>query len=153
MVIYSSRKSRSIVKTFLQGLVCGVISHMIYGLMDNYMLGEKLGVSVWIIFGICTAVYLHRDNLIHYYSDTPDPSINSSKFAPQKVLWPRTINLLLSFTLWLGISLAGISFININPFISLGIAVTGGIILGILTTRHHEILFQAERAYAKVQAS
>ncbi len=145
MVSFAIRKSRSIVKTLLRGLVCGVAAHMVYGLMDNYMLGEKLGVSVWIFFGICTAVYLQRDNLIHYYSNLPELPENNSQLVSRKKIWLRLKNLLWSFAIWSAISLVGISFININPFISLSIAVTGGIILGIITTTRFELQFQAER--------
>ena len=147
MVFYAFRQSRSIVKTLLRGLLCGMAAHMVYGLMDNYMLGEKLGMSVWIFLGICTAVYLQRDNLIHYYSDSPELPINSSLMAPRKKVWLRTKNLVWSFAIWLAISFVGISFININPFISLGIAVTGGLILGLITTMRFEMQFQAERLH------
>jgi len=153
MVFYTVRQSRSVVKTLLRGLVCGMAAHMVYGLMDNYMLGEKLGVSVWIFFGIGTAVYLNRDNLIHYYSNSPEPRITPSKLAFQKKIWPRTKYLLWSFTFWLAISLAGISFININPFISLGIVVTGGILLGLISTTRFETQFQAERSQSLVLES
>jgi len=153
MVFYAMRQSRSIVKTLLRGLICGMAAHMVYGLMDNYMLGEKLGVSVWIFFGICAAVYLHRDNLIHYYNASPEPRVNPTKLAFRKKIWPRTKNLLWSLTLWLAISLAGISFININPFISLGITVTGGILLGLISTTRFETQFQAERSQSLVLES
>ncbi len=153
MVFYAMRQSRSIVKTLLRGLVSGLAAHMVYGLMDNYMLGEKLGVSVWVFFGICAAVYLHRDNLIHYYSASPEPRVNPSKLAFRKKIWQRTKNLLWSFILWLAISLAGISFININPFISLGIAVMGGLFLGLISTARFETQFQAERSQSLVLES
>lgn len=142
MVFYTIQKSRSIVKTLLRGLLCGVAAHMVYGLMDNYMLGEKLSVFVWIFFGICTAVYLHRDNLIHYYSYSPELPVNSSLVAPRKMMWLRIKNLVWGIAIWLVISLVGISFININPIISLGIAVMGGIILGLLTTKRFENNFR-----------
>lgn len=153
MVFYAIRKARSIVKTLLRGLLSGMAAHMVYGLMDNYMLGEKLGLSVWIFFGICSAVYLHRENLIHYYSQSPEKPPKTNFFSSRRKIWSRAQGLLWGLAAWLASSLIGISFININPFISLGVTVTGGILMGFFTIRRFELQYHPQQVFADVQSS
>jgi L-cystine uptake protein TcyP (sodium:dicarboxylate symporter family) len=153
MTLMAIRKARSIVKTLLRGLLCGMSAHMVYGLMDNYMLGEKLGFSVWLFFAVCTAIYIHRETLVHYYSEQPGEALNTTPRLFRQVARSRLRDLWWNVGAWLVISVIGISFILPHPLISLVITVSGGTLLGIVMTRRFELQYQGEHARPEARTS
>lgn len=139
MVIYTYKKVRSAAKNLIMGLSCGIMANLIYGLWDNYLLGEKLAIVLWIYLGIITALYVHQNNFQRHYSrfDMPTDDTPRLRFIKKNfLLWAK--NLLLAVAAWFIFSLASISFININPYICLTLASMGGVLLGFLVTKRFE---------------
>jgi hypothetical protein len=120
---------RSVLKTFLQGLACGMLAHHVFGLFDAFVLGTKLGLILWIFLGLASAVYVHKDNfrwqrtrdgIAHVAFDKPD----------EKLLAFRALDLLIGLGAWMVFSIVAISFVNISVLLSVIMAVAGGIVLG-----------------------
>ncbi len=155
MVITTYKKVRSVAKVLLMGLSCGIIANLIYGIWDNYLLGEKLAIVLWIYLGIITAIYVHQNKFKHRHSR----DISATEVTPQQRpirgiirLWAK--NFLFAIAAWFIFSLASISFININPYISLALASLGGILLGfVLTKRFENILLTTNGAPVTLAAT
>lgn len=139
MVISTYRKVRSVAKVLIMGLSCGILANLVYGLWDNYLLGEKLAVVLWIYLAVIIAIYIHQGNMRRPDSDYYEPSINFTKMNLVKDTngnWFSSI--LFRLGSWVLFSLVAIVFININPYISLGISLLGGILLGVLLAKRFE---------------
>ncbi len=137
MVWDTLKPVRSIVRVLLVGLACGLLAHQVFGLTDAYLLGTKLGVIMWIFYGLITAIFVHKE---HFRWKVSRTVIGNPGLLDQKAAWREvkrhTQELLLGFAGWVLAALAAISFININPNISLVIAVLGGFLLGIFLVRN-----------------
>ncbi len=120
---------RSILKTFLQGLACGLLAHYIFGLFDAFVLGTKLGFILWIFLGLGAAVYVHKGNFP--WQSTRDGLAAAAIPKPDRhLLTSRILDMLLGFGAWLLIALAAISFVNLSPLLSVLFSIAGGIFLG-----------------------
>lgn len=136
MVISMYRKVRSVARILLIGLSCGILANLIYGLWDNYLLGEKLAVVLWIYLGIITAIYIHQNKLAHHRSQGLTPAEDEpqrQQFNLNSKNW--VVDFFFGAGNWMLFSLVAIAFININPYVSLAIASVGGILLGFLCTK------------------
>ena len=128
MVFTSIKKVQPIARILLMGLSSGFLAHLIYGIMDNYLPGEKLGAVMWIFFGVVTAIFVHPEYL----------AINASGNATNgdrkvRMKFPQwTLIFVIGLLTWVLISLAAITLINTRPITSLVIAAAGGIILGLI---------------------
>ena len=123
---------RSINRVVLKGLACGLLAHHIFGIMDAFLLGTKLGVILWIFLGLATAMAAHRNNfkLLH---DPPREDNPAYKTKPDwNQVKHRLIDLLIGLLFWLLMSLAAVSLINIIPLLSLVTAILGGFTLGLI---------------------
>ncbi|MBW6474618.1 MAG: O-antigen ligase family protein [Anaerolineaceae bacterium] len=128
------KTSRSIIKVLLIGLACGVLAHQVFGMMDAFVLGTKLGVIQWIFFGLAAAIITHRRNF-HWHS----PMTAERRAKPEQVKVLRSLeNLGLGLALWLLLSLVAVTFINLSPYLSIVLAIAGGILLGIYLTQRHK---------------
>ncbi len=129
MVTRTIRKVRSIGKTLLMGLTCGILAHQVYGLMDAYVLGKKLGVILWLYLGLVTALFVHQGN----FARSRRPRSRTSEIGKWdwQRLGQRLWNLLVGLGLWAGLSLAAVGLVNLNPYLSLGLACLSGGALGI----------------------
>ncbi|MBN2541347.1 O-antigen ligase family protein [bacterium] len=140
MVISAYRKVRSVARVLLMGLSCGILANLIYGLWDNYLLGEKLAVVLWIYLGVINAIYIHQGNMGRRISVQPESTMTITQtdiIKSKTSFWFSYF--LFGIGSWVLFSLAAIAFININPYISLGIAMIGGVLLGIYLTYRFEI--------------
>jgi len=136
MAFYVNRTGRKFIRTLASGLACGMIAHQVFGLTDAYTLGKKLGVIMWIYFGLMTALFIHRHRLFGKSFQRisslqmrikPDPQFVKHQFK----------NMLFGFLFWIVVSLAAIAFINLNPYISLAVAIAGGALLGVHLTHQY----------------
>ncbi len=75
MAILVYKSGRAFIRTLTLGLSCGMIAHQVFGLADAYSLGKKLGVIMWIYFGLMTALYIHRHR---FFGKSLSRKINSS---------------------------------------------------------------------------
>lgn len=136
MILRTIKIGRSILKSLLIGLACGLLAHHAFGLMDANVLGTKLGAILWIFFGLVTATYVHKS---HFSWKRTMQEMSLSPSEIDQPGWDRAkrclLDLLIGFGYWLLISLAAVIFINLNPYLSLAFAITGGLLLGIILTR------------------
>jgi O-antigen ligase len=132
MVIKTTKKANPAVKALLIGLACGLLAHQVYGIMDAYMLGTKLGAIMWIYYGIAAALYLvHKGQDRAVHDEGPQSRLEGFKS------WASELAQGLVF--WLLLSLFAIAFVNINVVLSLVLAILGGIILGIFLTKGYDL--------------
>lgn len=124
--------SRSITRALVIGLACGLLSHMVFGLTDAYLLGTKLGGIMWIFFGVIAAVYAHQKRFSSHARGLPVDTA-----ASQVRRGTRVWQVLGGLGLWLLFSAAAVAVVNVNVYVSLGIAVGLGIGLGLLVTIGH----------------
>jgi len=131
------KRGRTFIRALTIGLAGGLIAHQVFGIMDAYTLGKKLGVVLWIFYGVMAALFIHRHKLIR----SAKRGLNTSNAQQEaKPDWEQVkrqgIDLLIGLGYWVLISLAAVSLVNFNPYLSLTFAIIGGITLGIfLTTR------------------
>jgi putative inorganic carbon (HCO3(-)) transporter len=126
-------------RVLMIGLACGMLAHQVFGIMDAYMLGTKLGAVMWIYFGLAAALYLNRKKLAAQVletatmeqagGDTKPGEDNERKVDGEKTPG-RLGNLLMAFGYWAAFSLLAIAFIGDRPYWGLVIAVVGGVVLG-----------------------
>ena len=129
---------RSILKTLLQGLACGLLAFHIFGLMDAFVLGTKLGAVLWIFLGLVSAVYVHKEGFRWQRSLDADEKARIITTKPGlRLLKARTLDILICLGLWLLISFAAISFVDISALLSVIMAIAGGIFLGIFLLQRH----------------
>lgn len=129
MARYAWKHARTINRVLIMGLVCGMLSHQVFGIMDAFTLGKTLGVTMWIYYAILAALFINRDQMIH----TKPPQDN-----PETTL-SRSVQIrygLLGIAFWLLLSLIVLTFCQINIYVSLLLSVLSGLFLGwFLTTR------------------
>jgi hypothetical protein len=126
-----------------------MLAHQIFGIMDAFMLGTKLGAVMWIFFGLVTTLYIRRDQIA---MKSTENGIEAEKAGESNVLAPRAFERnsdarqwlkrlggsFLPFVYWALFSMLAISFVGDQPYISLAIALTGGGILGFICTTRLE---------------
>jgi len=137
MAVRLTKKSPPVIRVLIMGLFGGLLAHLLFGIMDSYILGAKLGIFMWLFFGVIVSVFVHQDQM-DFSTDTPGSiSANTLKnpLIPQNRVLPA--DLLLAFGAWLFLALVSLAFVNFNVYLSLLLAVVGGIILGIMITKRH----------------
>ena len=143
MVFSSTRKAQPLTGVVLMGLSCGFLAHLIYGIMDNYLPGEKLGVVMWIFLGIITAINIHPQGF-STCGDDQNSRINQTYWLK----FPQWLTITgLGLLSWVMVSLAAVSFINEYPLLSLIIAAVGGFLSGLVLAR----LFCIKKAHLRVK--
>lgn len=135
MVFSSYKKAQPIVKIMLIGISSGWLANLVYGLWDNYMLGEKLALVLWLYLALVTAFYIHQNTLLTSNGSDPNNCVQAPASAQVKQ-WFTSI--FFGLVYWILFSLAALAFININAYVSLVLAALGGIMLGYLLTRRFE---------------
>lgn len=125
---------RTFIQAFTAGLTCGVLAHQVFGLTDAFMLGAKLGVVMWIFFGLIAALFVHRRKI---NNGTKQGNSGEKPFQPP--CWQhakgRISDLLLGLALWAGISLSAVTFVTNNPYLAIAISIVGGFLLGVVLTK------------------
>jgi len=129
---------RSILKSLLQGLACGLLAFHIFGLMDAFVLGTKLGAVLWVFLGLGSAVYVHKESLRWQQSfnmgEKPQHITQKPRLTLSKA---RTLDILIGLGAWLLISFAAISFVNLSVLLSVIMEIAGGILLGIFLFKRY----------------
>lgn len=137
MVYLTYRKVRSSVKILLIGLSCGVLANLAYGLWDNYLLGEKLALVLWVYLGLISAIFIHQERFQHHHHQNEDLTA-TREHSTRRGFKPWLAQVLIGVVSWVLISLLALAFVNLNAYLSLAIAALGGILLGYLLTRRFE---------------
>ena len=126
-------------QALLRGLACGMLAYQVFGIMDALMLGSKLGIIMWIFFGLAAALYVHRGQ--------PQPQqqavVNKHLFPLfHKPNWGRLgrtlVYLLFGLANWAFFSIVAVIFVNNLPLLSVIVAVLGGTLLGVILTLRYE---------------
>jgi len=139
MVLDTIKSIKPDSRTLLIGLTCGFIAHLVYGVWDNFMLGEKLGIVMWIYLGLITAIFLQNDNQINSLWTQENTFIDNLTSRKNPQFWLRWLrNLTIGLGFWIFASIISVSFVNINIYASLIIALFSGVILGALLVKNHE---------------
>ena len=125
MALKVVRTSRNITQALVIGLACGLLSHMVFGITDAYLLGTKLGGIMWIFFGIIAAINAHKKRFASQITDMVEDESTSKNKAGTKV-W----SLLAGIGTWLLFSAAAVALVNVNVYVSVGLAAGLGMILG-----------------------
>ena len=141
------QKAAKSLRALIVGLTCGMLAHQIFGIMDAFMLGTKLGVVMWLFFGLVTAMYIYQDRLAMEFNDAEVKKVGkgivlgSSAFERKSRArqWLRGLGSFFPpFVYWALFSMLAISFVGNQPYISLAIAVAGGVILGFICIKATE---------------
>ncbi len=123
------------VRALLAGLAGGLLAHQIFGFMDAFMLGTKLGAILWIYFGLVTAVFLHSDpSSSHAWFESSLKDRSGLWHCPKNHLTDLGVGL----AKWLILSLFAIAFVNLNVILSLIISTLGGVLLGMNLTAQYD---------------
>lgn len=128
------KTGRSIIRVMLIGLACGVLAHQAFGIMDAFVLGTKLGAIQWVFFGLAAAIFTHRRNFHWNKGIRVDPTPSVKRPMIIKHLGDLAVGL----GLWLLLSLVAVTFINLSPYLSLSLAIAGGILLGLCLNRRYK---------------
>ncbi len=105
------------------GLAGGLLAQFLFGITDAIALGAKVGIFWWIALALTVSLEkLERETPANQTSITPK--------RPR--IWELPV-------LWILISLASISFVGDHPYISLSMAVLGGIYLGFESARRYHL--------------
>lgn len=139
MAVRLIKKGPPVTRVLVMGLFGGLLAHLLFGIMDSYIMGAKLGVVMWLFFGMIVSVFVHQEQM-NFATGTPD-SVSSNPL--QKPLITKNlvlpVDLLVAFSAWLILALVSIAFINISVYLSLLFAVAGGIILGVMITKQYKL--------------
>lgn len=151
----ASQVYRGSLHALIVGLACGMLAHQVFGIMDAYMLGTKLGVVMWVFMGLAAALYLHRDQYtmqLFGYSTGDSANGNSGLDSAGRdgqvtssKLSDRLGRVLRVYAGWAIFSLLAIAFIGEQPILGLGIALIGGGILGYICVALFESKTASER--------
>lgn len=117
------KHARSINRVLIMGLVCGMLSHQVFGVMDAFTLGKNLGVTMWIYYAILAALFIHQHQMIN----SKPPQDNPETTLPGKV---QIRYLLLGLASWIVFTLIVLTFCQKNIYISLLLSLFLGILLG-----------------------
>jgi len=107
----------------LIGLGTGLLAHQVFGIMDAYMLGTKLGAILWIYFGVAAAAFRFDNNM--EATGLPAPNRDIQAYLP----WLGDLGK--SLLAWLLIAMLAIAALYMDVILGLALAVIGGIALGI----------------------
>lgn len=119
------KHARTINRVLIAGLVCGMLSHLVFGLMDAFPLGKNLGITLWIYLAVMTALYVNRAQMIHSFPHTQE----QEAAAPKRALLRQ---LLRGLGAWLILSLLAVALCRLNIYVGLGAAVVAGVVLGVM---------------------
>lgn len=117
------KHARTVNRSIIAGLVCGIISHVVFGLMDAFPLGKTLGITMWIYFGVMSALFVHRDQMIH---SRPSLPLRTSASGAGEQAFQVAIGL----AAWLILSLIAISLCQLNIYLGLGFSLAAGVVFG-----------------------
>jgi len=123
MARHAWKHARSINRVLIMGLVCGMLSHQVFGIMDAFTLGKNLGVTMWIYYAIMAALFIHQHQMIN----SKPPQDNPETTLPGKV---QIRYLLLGLASWIVFTLIVLTFCQKNIYISLLLSLFLGILLG-----------------------
>ena len=128
MARHAWKHARTINRVLIMGLVCGMLAHQVFGIMDAFTLGKSLGVTTWIYYAIMAALFVRRDQMIH----SNPPKERSEFFLLTNV---QTHYILIGLASWLVLSFIALTFCQINIYFSLLLSLLAGILLGWFLTR------------------
>lgn len=159
VIFHTARKAHPFIKVLLIGLGAGMLAHQVFGLTDAYLLGTKLGIIMWIFYGLAAALFTHRHHFAfrRYHNKYPlsawplQPAADSD-LAEQQIsgadrdpkIFPDTQNTPVSskktsyllsalgqLVIFLLTTFAVLALVNINIYMAMMIAILAGIFLGL----------------------
>lgn len=143
MAWYAWKGARTINRVLIMGLVCGVVSHQVFGLMDAYPLGKNLGITTWVYFAVVATLFIHKKQMIRSHPRPQTEVVASSS----KVSFRRVT---IGLSAWLLLSLLALTLCQVNIYICLIVAVLTGVLSGIFLT-HQIHLFPVSAAASDLQ--
>jgi len=118
------KHARTINRVLIMGLVCGMISHQVFGIMDAFPLGKNLGITMWIYFAVVASLFVHRDQMVRSYPK----DVKRESALPDK---GRLGYFLGGLAGWVLLSILAVSLSQWNVNVSLVTAVLAGVFLGV----------------------
>lgn len=150
MVWHTFKTAQPFTRVLLIGLSCGLLAHQVFGLLDAYMLGTKLGVVMWIYFGLATTLFIQSINNPLAKNQTTSSGIAHIFRKPGwRIVKPYIKYTLFGMSSWILFSLVTTAFINISIILNLIIAIILGSILGVLLTIHSIQYFTLKRNHER----
>jgi O-antigen ligase len=134
-------------RALIVGLVCGMLAHQIFGIMDAFILGTKLGAVMWVFIALVAVLYVHRNQLPMEFTEDIEGEKNGNNNLSDSVAIGRKfgawqglsrLGFFLPFAYWALFSMLAISFVGDQPYLGLVIALMGGGILGAICTKSSE---------------
>jgi putative inorganic carbon (HCO3(-)) transporter len=127
----------------IMGIACGMLAHQIFGIMDAFMLGTKLGAVMWLFLGLVVTLYIRRDQLAMEFTKRDLQVTNAGRenvvgvsafeHTSARGQWQsRLRSFFRPFVYWTLFSMLAISLIVDHPYLGLAIALVGGGILGFI---------------------
>lgn len=128
MAFYNWKHSGSLRRVVSLGLAAGMLSFLIFGLMDAFTLGKNLGIFFWIYLGLMAA--------IHSLNFT-----DKKQKAGAQISWTQAFGQL---GIWLGLWMLGVllsvSLVNYKPLLAVLLAIILGLLLGVLMIMRWNII-------------
>jgi putative inorganic carbon (HCO3(-)) transporter len=131
-----------LLRALIVGLACGMLAHQVFGIMDAYMLGTKLGAVMWVFMGLVAALYVHQEQLAGQLLENVAGNDSGGNHVPDSLEQGtkvgsgqsrrRSGNFWLAIGYYLLFSLLAIAFTGDRIYLGLAIALAGGIILGFI---------------------
>jgi len=160
VIFHTTRSAHPFIRVLLLGLGAGMLAHQVFGLTDAYLLGTKLGIIMWIYYGLAAALFTHRHHFAfrRYHNKYPLSALPSQPAAdsylaaqqisgadndpnafPDKQNTPGTSKktgfLLIALSqlfIFLLTALAVLALVNINIFLAMVIAILAGISIAMI---------------------
>ncbi len=117
MALRTVYRGHTLNRALARGLACGLLAHLVFGIMDAFLLGTKPGAILWVFYGLIAALYLG--------------SRGSATAKRSAAGWWKGMGIGLG--LWGLASLAALAFVTTLPWLSILIAGVLGVVLGILS--------------------
>ena len=134
------KHARTINRVLMMGLVCGMLAHQIFGIMDAYTMGKSLGVIMWIYYAIMSALFVHRGQMIRSKLEENHPDPELPKAA-------RIRYVLIGLAGWLLFDFVALSLSQVNIYASIGLALASGVALGWILNHTHRFFFRSEQSH------
>lgn len=133
--IKTVKYGRTVIRVVLIGLISGLVGHHVFGTMDTFSLGTKLGAILWIYLGVISAFLAHRKAFHWRKGRYPRGDFVEEG---RGIDWDRfkahLVDGLIGVGLWALFSLTALTFANLDITLSLALAGLLGIALGIILT-------------------
>lgn len=135
MAFYNWKHSGSLRRVLSLGLAAGMLAFLLFGVMDAFTLGKKLGIFFWIFLGLMAAV--HRLNFTDHKRKARAQLSWAQAFG-QAGIW---------LGLWLLCVLLSVYLVSYNTLLAVLLAIILGLLVGVgMIFRWNKMMSRSEEA-------